>query len=481
MATYYWVGGAGTWNNSATTNWASSSGGAGGAGVPTSADNVIFDSFSGSGTINEQSTAVCNDITITIGASQALRIGSAYNNLTIYGSLSTSSISYVSVFNAVLLVFAATTTGKTIDTGGKITNNITFNGVGGGWTLLGNLASGSSSCTFTNGTLNTNGYSLTFGRFTYAATGTFNLTLGTSTISGILYSSGWDFSTTTGLTFSGASSTIRLSGNAGGAEFLGGGLTYGNLVFFGGVAGAVFSLTGANTFTGTISSTIVLAYTITLPSSVTTTVANWTVTGSSGNIVTLNSSTVGVQATLAKTGTGLISVDYLSVKDINGSPSNIWYVGRNSVNVSNNTNVYFANAYNISVSEPTTVLDSAVRITPVSITELITSVADIEDTSITFSKTVTENLIAYDASTTLASFVANASESTTLVEYPIGGDVYLINAIEALALNDAEIGVKIHNASTDEPISVLYVTECFGWGTIDNTESTQWVLIDNRQ
>ena len=70
MATYYWVGGAGTWNNSATTNWASSSGGAGGAGVPTSADNVIFDSFSGSGTINEQSTAVCNDITITIGASK---------------------------------------------------------------------------------------------------------------------------------------------------------------------------------------------------------------------------------------------------------------------------------------------------------------------------------------------------------------------------------------------------------------------------
>ena len=41
-ATYYWVGSSnGRWANA--SSWASSSGGAGGAGIPGSADDVIFD------------------------------------------------------------------------------------------------------------------------------------------------------------------------------------------------------------------------------------------------------------------------------------------------------------------------------------------------------------------------------------------------------------------------------------------------------
>ena len=143
--------------------------------------------------------------------------------------------------------------------------------------------------------------------------------------------------------------------------------------------------------------------------------------------------------------------------------------------------MYFANAYSDNVSEATTLLDSTTQITPVSITELITSITDVESTVATFSPFISENIVVYDASTTVASFVANASEAATLVDYPVGNGIYPTSAVENLALNDTEIGVKIHNASTDEPINVLYVTECFGWGTIDNTESTQWVLIDNRQ
>lgn len=51
MATYYWVGGTGTWDGTTTTNWSLTSGGAGGAGVPTTADNVYINSSSGTGTI----------------------------------------------------------------------------------------------------------------------------------------------------------------------------------------------------------------------------------------------------------------------------------------------------------------------------------------------------------------------------------------------------------------------------------------------
>ena len=47
MATYYWVGGSGTWDNSSTTNWSATSGGSGGVGVPTTADDVVFDINSG--------------------------------------------------------------------------------------------------------------------------------------------------------------------------------------------------------------------------------------------------------------------------------------------------------------------------------------------------------------------------------------------------------------------------------------------------
>jgi hypothetical protein len=65
MATYYWVGGTGTWDSATTTNWASSSGGAGGAGVPTSADDVVFDANSGTAaTVTVASTAACLNCTV---------------------------------------------------------------------------------------------------------------------------------------------------------------------------------------------------------------------------------------------------------------------------------------------------------------------------------------------------------------------------------------------------------------------------------
>ena len=42
MADRYWVGGTANWDGTAGTKWATSSGGLGGASVPTSADDVFF-------------------------------------------------------------------------------------------------------------------------------------------------------------------------------------------------------------------------------------------------------------------------------------------------------------------------------------------------------------------------------------------------------------------------------------------------------
>jgi hypothetical protein len=51
MASRFWVGGTGTWDGSTTTNWAATSGGAGGQSVPGSSDTVTFDASSGGGTV----------------------------------------------------------------------------------------------------------------------------------------------------------------------------------------------------------------------------------------------------------------------------------------------------------------------------------------------------------------------------------------------------------------------------------------------
>jgi hypothetical protein len=68
MATYYWVGGSGTWDDVTTTNWAASSGGSGDAGVPTLDDNVVFDANSNSGTdpftVTLSTAAYCQDLTV---------------------------------------------------------------------------------------------------------------------------------------------------------------------------------------------------------------------------------------------------------------------------------------------------------------------------------------------------------------------------------------------------------------------------------
>jgi hypothetical protein len=84
--------------------------------------------------------------------------------------------------------------------------------------------------------------------------------------------------------------------------------------------------------------------TITFPASTTTTVSNFNVNGTAGNLVTLNSSSAGTRATLNRIGGGAVSVNYLSIRDSNATPSLTWYAGTTSTNVSNNIGWIFTNA-----------------------------------------------------------------------------------------------------------------------------------------
>jgi hypothetical protein len=79
MATYYWVGGDGTWDASSTANWALASGGVPGIAAPNNTDTVIFDSASGTGTCTTASGSACATATLntstlglTLGANHTM-------------------------------------------------------------------------------------------------------------------------------------------------------------------------------------------------------------------------------------------------------------------------------------------------------------------------------------------------------------------------------------------------------------------------
>ena len=96
MADRYWVGGAGNW--SSTTKWSTSSGGASGASVPTSADNAIFDANSGGKFVATVDTAQqVNSLTITPSAGAgvleiAITVSLTTGNLTTTGTAGNNRI-----------------------------------------------------------------------------------------------------------------------------------------------------------------------------------------------------------------------------------------------------------------------------------------------------------------------------------------------------------------------------------------------------
>lgn len=265
MADRYWVGGSGSWSVS-TTNWSASSGGAGGASLPTSADDVIFDANSNIGTgaftvtIPTGTTVNCRNFSTggaggALDGTMTLAFASSTATLNIYGSIATPAANFVKTGTGNLNFFA-TTTGQTVSLQGTVPafSAIVFNGVGGGWTLQTAISSG--DWVLTAGSLDTNGQTLTqnssSGDFTISGTGVRSLSLGASTIIIQSITGGWDATTTTNLTFSAGTSTIQISPSSWSSpNFDGGGLTYNNLtITYPNNAANTTSLTisGNNTF-----------------------------------------------------------------------------------------------------------------------------------------------------------------------------------------------------------------------------------------
>lgn len=148
MADRYWVGGTGTWDTTSTTNWSATSGGAGGASVPTAADNVIFDSAT-TYTVTMTGALTCLDFTVSAGTVTFAQGTSP--TLAISGNL---SLVAATVWNMSGTVTFNATTSKTIGINNVyLASIVNFNGAAGTWTLT--SAAQFYSTTLTNGTFST--------------------------------------------------------------------------------------------------------------------------------------------------------------------------------------------------------------------------------------------------------------------------------------------------------------------------------------
>lgn len=303
----YWVGGSGNTND--TAHWSDSDGGPSGATVPTSTDNVIFNASSDSGagfTVTVNATFTCADFdNSAVDQIMTLAGSSAFD---CYGSLTLKS-NTVRTYTGVV-TFRATSTGKTITTNGVTltSNNIAFNGAGGGWTLGSALTTG-GEIRVTQGSFSSAGYGITSASFASDGSSTRTVNLASSAVvcSG---GNGWVVSST-GITFT-APASITLSATSGTTPFTGAGLTYNTLT----ASGVNLAMSGANTFATLIvapSGSAIFAPTFSANQTVTT---QLTLTGKDAgpNRMVVRSSAPGTQLTITCNGTATFSnTDFQSI------------------------------------------------------------------------------------------------------------------------------------------------------------------------
>lgn len=185
MASRFWVLGTGTWDNTLTTNWAATSGGAPLASAPVSGDTVTFDGNSGGGTVTVNATITISSLTtgaftgtidfsannnnINIGivtqpagvawidngsGTHTINMGNGtwsvdanINNSVV--SLSGANLTLNS--NSSLISIAARANGNRTFTGGaKTFNNVTFNGAASSSITFGVAGTTISTLTLTN-------------------------------------------------------------------------------------------------------------------------------------------------------------------------------------------------------------------------------------------------------------------------------------------------------------------------------------------
>jgi hypothetical protein len=351
MATYFWVGGTGTWDGSSTSNWSATSGGAGGSGPPNASDTVNFDSNSGVGVCTTVVGAVADRLTMNV-ASLELSLG-ANLALTTLLTLTLGTVKINGYIFSFRFFSSTNTNTRVIDFGG---GSISLSG------------SGASIWSLNNGT-----------NFSYVGTPVVNLTYSGGT--GTRAVSSFTSSEATALTFNvvAGTDTVRIDGRARTVDLTGFSGTYngasdlslyenftvssgttvasgaGTLTFSGSPKTRLVTSNGKtfdfNLSVNTTGSTIKFldaltqgstkaftftAGTVQFKDGVTSTVGVFTTPGTTQK--SMESTFAGSQATLSK-ASGIVNVTYLTIKDINATGGATWnsFTTNNNIDGGNNS------------------------------------------------------------------------------------------------------------------------------------------------
>ena len=267
----------------------------------------------------------------------------AINVCTIYGNLKFSTGMTITPA-ANTMTFGATSGIQQITANSKVFDFLlNFNGVGGTFQLQGTLTQGAAYSTLlTNGTLNLNGQNLNVGTTFRTAAGTKNLTFnGGSLICGAATAVAFDNLAPTGFTTTAGTGTGTISMTAATAKsFIGGGSTY-NCTLNQGGAGAL-TITGSNTFSN-ITNTVQPA-SVLFTAATTNIFSNFSLSGTSGNLITIGSATAA-NHTLSKSS-GVVSVSNCSISRSSATGGATWeaLTDNGNVNGGNNTGWIFGGA-----------------------------------------------------------------------------------------------------------------------------------------
>jgi hypothetical protein len=326
----YWVGGAGNWTTSDTTHWSLTSGGAGGASVPTASNSVFFDQ-AGTYTVTVTGPLTCRDFTVSAGVvtfsasgNQAIAISGSMSLAS--GTVGTWDTSFIPTFNA--------TTSQTITTNSESIAATTFDGVGGTWTL-GSAFVTSGLLTLTNGTFDTSASNYAVNCQQFSSNNSNIRTLNVNASIFTITTSSWTCTTATNLTVLGSGATVKMAASVVVKTFAGGGANWGAITLDQG-GSTRLTISGSNTFANISNSyNATGATSIRFTSGTTQTVTSFTATGSSGKVLTIDSTTPGTAATLSK-ASGTVSVSFLSIQDSTATGGATW-IALDSIDVSGNT------------------------------------------------------------------------------------------------------------------------------------------------
>jgi hypothetical protein len=361
MANRYWVGGSGTWDNSSTANWSTTSGGAAGASAPTGADQVFFDANSGtSATVTVESTAVAlttninkSDLTLSLAGNATLATNASATAFTF-----TSGTIVLNSYTLTTSTFLSdTTSARSVDFGtGKIVitgNNLvvwrasqanftasgskivelTYAGATGtrdirqGYTVVYTEAN-SVNIKVTAGTdivsLSNGGNSLVDIDLTGFA-GSFNFGAGPVIYGNFNAGGATDFVSNTG--------TATFAATSGPKTIDTKGLTVNCPLNFNGIGG-IWEFAGALTQLSTRAFTITNG-TVKLKDGVTNTVGSFSTSGTNQKF--LQSTVSGTRATLFQ-ASGTVNASYLTIQDINATGGATWnaYLTNNNIDGGNN-------------------------------------------------------------------------------------------------------------------------------------------------